>query len=51
LEAGKARVEVEALCPLERTRDALAHAARAGWSGKVLLKGAWMDRTTPLEQS
>jgi hypothetical protein len=50
LEAGKARFDV-AFCPLQRTRDAMAHAAQAGWSGKVLVKGAGMNRATPLKQS
>jgi NADPH:quinone reductase-like Zn-dependent oxidoreductase len=34
---GTLRVEVEAVYPLSRVKDALAHAARPGRSGKVLL--------------
>lgn len=47
LEAGRLRMAVEAVYPLERIHDALAHAARAGRSGKVLLRGSWMDRALP----
>lgn len=44
LNANRLHMDVEAVYPLDRIHDALAHAAREGRSGKVLLKGAWMDR-------
>jgi len=44
LEVGKLRMDVEAVYPLAQVHDALAHAARSHRSGKVLLKGGWMDR-------
>jgi NADPH:quinone reductase-like Zn-dependent oxidoreductase len=44
VQAGQLKMEVEAVYPLEKVHEALAHAGRSGRSGKVLLKGAWMDR-------
>lgn len=44
VQAGKLKMDVEAVYPLEKVHEALAHAGRSGRSGKVLLKGAWMDR-------
>ena len=44
VQAGTLKMDVEAVYPLEKVHEALAHAGRSGRSGKVLLKGAWMDR-------
>jgi trans-2-enoyl-CoA reductase len=46
VQAGSLKMAVEAVYPLDEVADALAHAARAGRSGKVLLTGAWMNRVT-----
>ena len=44
VQARTLKMEIEAVYPLEKVHEALAHAGRSGRSGKVLLKGAWMDR-------
>jgi NADPH:quinone reductase-like Zn-dependent oxidoreductase len=44
VKAGNLKMDVEAVYPLEKVHEALAPAGRSGRSGKVLLKGAWMDR-------
>lgn len=44
VQAGILKMQIEAVYPLEQVHEALAHAGRSGRSGKVLLKGAWMDR-------
>lgn len=44
VQARTLEMEIEAVYPLEKVHEALVHAGRSGRSGKVLLKGAWMDR-------
>lgn len=41
---GQLHIDVEATYPLSLVHDALAHAARPGRAGKILLTGAWLDR-------
>lgn len=42
VESGALRMDVEAVYPLGQVHEAIAHAARPGRSGKVLLQGDWM---------
>lgn len=44
MKAGTLRIDIEAIYPLASVHEALAHAARPGRTGKVLLTGAWFDR-------